>query len=45
MTKYCCSGHTYDEFPDSYIMFEENIELPNIPNGFKLKKRKVKIIQ
>lgn len=34
LTKFCCSGHIYSSYPDTYIMFEEDIELPDMPNGF-----------
>lgn len=35
-TKYCCSGHYYSKGGDNcYIMFEDGVILPNIPNGFK----------
>lgn len=30
-TKFCCSGHYYDQHPNGYITFEEDIELPNLP--------------
>jgi hypothetical protein len=32
-TKYCCSGHIEDTF-NSYIYFEDDIELPNLPDGY-----------
>jgi len=36
-TKYCCSGH-YDTRPynsySSYIYFQDNIILPNLPSGY-----------
>jgi hypothetical protein len=34
ITKYCCSGHIYSSYPQTYIVFEDDINLPNIPNGF-----------
>jgi len=33
-TKFCCSGHYYGNCPNAYIMFESDIELPNIPKGY-----------
>ncbi len=33
-TTYCCSGHTYDKLPQSYILFGEGIKLPFIPKGY-----------
>lgn len=32
-TKFCCSGH-YPGNNQTYIMFEDCIELPSLPNGF-----------
>ena len=34
ITKYCCSGHYDYIHPNSYIMFEDWVELPYIPDGF-----------
>jgi hypothetical protein len=36
-TLYCCSGHTYDNYKDAnaYIKFDEDVDLPNIPDKFK----------
>lgn len=34
-TKFCCSGHYSSQNPRCYIMFDEGICLPYIPNGFK----------
>lgn len=34
-TKYCCAGHYYDHPINSYIMFDEDIELPSIPPNYK----------
>jgi hypothetical protein len=34
LTKFCCSGHYYENCPNAYIMFENDISLPNIPNGY-----------
>ena len=33
-TKFCCSGHYYDQHPNGYIMFEEDIDVPNLPKGW-----------
>lgn len=33
-TRFCCSGHYYDQHPNGYIMFEEGIEIPNIPKDW-----------
>lgn len=33
-TKFCCSGHYTDQHPNGYIMFEDGVELPYIPEGF-----------
>lgn len=33
-TKFCCSGHYYANCPEAYIMFDSDIELPNIPKGY-----------
>ena len=33
-TKFCCSGHYYGQHPNGYIMFEENIDVPNLPIGW-----------
>lgn len=33
-TKFCCSGHYYDQHPEGYITFYEDIKLPNIPKGW-----------
>lgn len=35
ITKYCCSGHYDGHHPNAYIMFEDWVELPSIPKGFK----------
>lgn len=35
-TEYCCSGHYYERNIASYIMFEEGIALPSLPDGWKL---------
>lgn len=35
-TRYCCSGHYYDNCPNCYIMFDEDVLLPNVPKGFIL---------
>jgi len=32
-TKYSCSGHSYQENPNCYIMFQSKI--PSVPKGFK----------
>lgn len=34
-TKFCCSGHYDSQHPNGYIAFEDWVELPSIPNGFK----------
>lgn len=34
-TEYCCAGHYYDKAPNSYIRFEEGIELPLLPSGYE----------
>ena len=33
-TRYCCSGHYYD-CPNAYIMFEDDVRIPDVPEGFK----------
>ena len=33
-TKFCCSGHYYGQTPNGYIMFEEGIDIPNLPKGW-----------
>lgn len=33
-TKYCCSGHWSGQLPNGYIMFDEGIDVPNLPKGF-----------
>lgn len=33
-TLYCCSAHTYDKTSSCYIKFDDEVDLPNIPNGF-----------
>jgi len=33
-TQYCCSSHYTEIHPDSYINFEDNIELPSLPQGY-----------
>lgn len=35
-TEYCCSGHYYEKSPNSYIKFQEDVELPSLPKGYKL---------
>lgn len=39
-TKFCCSGHSYHEISQCYILFEKGIELLNIPKGFTSEKCK-----
>ncbi len=34
LTKYCCSGHWSDQHPQGYIMFQDGIDIPYLPNGF-----------
>jgi hypothetical protein len=36
ITKYCCSGHASQTSNDSnsYIYFEDNFKLPNLPEGY-----------
>lgn len=37
-TESSCSGHLYESsFPTTYILFNQNIELPNIPNGYEIR--------
>jgi len=33
-TLFCCSSHDYDKYSSSYIKFDDEIDLPNIPEGF-----------
>jgi len=33
-TSSCCSGHTYDSYINSYIMFDEDVKLPSLPKGY-----------
>lgn len=35
-TEYCCSGHYYERNINSYIMFQEGITLPFLPDGWEL---------
>ena len=35
ITENCCSGHTYESSPNSYIMFNDEVELPSLPKGYK----------
>lgn len=35
MTRNCCGGHIYDSCIDSYIQFEDEVELPRLPPGYK----------
>jgi hypothetical protein len=35
-TQYCCSGHYYHNTPNSYIMFSEDTDLPNLPVGWAM---------
>lgn len=35
ITKYCCGGHYTAKYPNSYIYFEDNVKLPNLPEGYK----------
>jgi len=37
-TKFCCAGHTYDNYPNTYINFEKDVEIPNLPQGFEFDK-------
>lgn len=34
-TRYCCSGHYAESSPDSYIYFEDGIQLPSLPEGYR----------
>lgn len=34
-TKFCCSGHYTGQHPRAYIVFQEGIDIPFVPNGFK----------
>ena len=34
-TKFCCSGHYTESSPDSYIYFEDDVELPSLPEGYR----------
>ena len=34
ITKFCCSGHYTGQHPKSYITFEDDIDIPYVPNGF-----------
>ena len=34
-TKFCCSGHYESQHPNGYIAFEDWVDLPYIPDGFK----------
>ena len=33
-TRFCCSGHYYEQHPNGYISFEEDIDIPYLPKGF-----------
>lgn len=35
-TKACCSGHVYHQISDTYIMFQVGVELPELPDGFRV---------
>lgn len=37
-TKFCCSGHYTEDYPNTYINFEEGIKLPSLPEGYKYDK-------
>lgn len=39
-TKYCCSGHYYQNPVSSYIMFEDDIDIPSLPKGYVLENEK-----
>ena len=34
-TKFCCSGHYTGQHPRAYIVFQEGIDIPFVPSGFK----------
>lgn len=34
-TLFCCSGHDYETDSSIYIKFDDEVDLPNIPIGFK----------
>ena len=34
-TRYCCSVHYASQHPNSYIMFEDWVDIPSVPKGFK----------
>lgn len=33
-TAFCCAGHAYVSTPNTYIKFQDEIDLPMIPHGF-----------
>ena len=33
-TAYCCSGHIYENLPQSYILFSAGIKLPYLPQNY-----------
>lgn len=37
-TKYCCSGHFWSSVKECYIMFDKDVELDIVPNGYKIEK-------
>lgn len=34
-TTNCCSGHYYNDNSNSYISFDREVELPNLPEGYE----------
>lgn len=37
VTMFCCSAHSFDSLPNTYIVFnneDESLEFPNLPKGF-----------
>lgn len=33
-TRFCCSGHYTGQHPNAYIMFEDWVDIPSVPEGF-----------
>jgi hypothetical protein len=40
-TSYCCSGHIYDNYPNTYIKFESEVDIPYCPIAFAFEEENV----
>ena len=36
MTAYCCGGHVFDNYPQTYITFYGDIQFDKLPKGFEI---------